>query len=101
MHIRKNDTVVVLSGKDKGKRGVVLAVVPKHGKVKVQGIAIVARHAKAQRRGEQSQIKRAESFIPASRVMLFDTKANRPTRVSFVVRDGVKQRLSKVSQEVI
>jgi large subunit ribosomal protein L24 len=101
MHIKKNDMVVVLSGKDKGKRGVVLLVSPKRGKVKVQGIAVVTRHAKARRRGEESQIKRAETFIPASRVMLFDAKANRPTRVASVVQDGKKQRVSKISQEVI
>lgn len=101
MHIKKNDTVVVLSGKDKGKHGLVLSVSPKHNQVKVQGIAIVTRHTKARRRGDQSQLKRSESFIAASRVMLFDAKANRPARVSYVVQDGEKQRVSKISREVI
>jgi len=68
MHIKKNDTVVVLTGKDKGKQGSVIEVLPKEGKVKVRGIAIVTRHVKARRQGEASAIKKEESYIDASNV---------------------------------
>lgn len=104
MHVKKNDTVVVISGRDKGKRGTVLAVARKHGKVKVQGICIVTRHLKAQRRGEQPQIKHMESFIDASRVMYFDTTLNRAVRSrSSLHNEATQERVDKKksSQEVI
>jgi large subunit ribosomal protein L24 len=73
MHIKKNDTVVVLTGKDKGKQGVVIEVLPKKGKVKVRGVAIVTRHVKARRQGEVSTIKKEESYIDMSNVKSLTT----------------------------
>lgn len=70
MHIKKNDTVVILSGKDKGKKGTVLEILPKKGKVKVRDVAIVVRHVKARKQGESSAIIRSEAFIDLSKVML-------------------------------
>lgn len=67
-HIKKNDTVVVLTGKDRGKKGKVLVVLPKKDKVMVQGVAIITRHAKARRAGETSGIKKQESYIHISNV---------------------------------
>lgn len=101
MRIRKSDTVVVLSGKDKGKRGTVLAVSHSKRQVKVQGVAIAVHHARARRQGEVSQIKRVESWIDASNVMLFDAQSNRPCRVRFATVDGVKKRLSVVSGDPV
>lgn len=69
MNIKKNDMVVVISGADKGKKGTVLEVLPKKGKIKVQGIAIVSRHTKARRQGEKSAIKKLERFIDLSNVL--------------------------------
>jgi large subunit ribosomal protein L24 len=68
MKIKKNDMVVVITGADKGKKGSVLAVLPKKGKIKVQGVAIANRHAKARRQGEKSAIKKLERFIDVSNV---------------------------------
>ncbi len=107
MHVKKNDTVVVISGRDKGKRGTVLEVSRKHGKVKVQGVCIMVRHCKAQRRGEQPQIKRMESFIDASRVMYFDAALNsvvrsRPSQHAKAARKPRQSAEEKPSsQEVI
>jgi len=100
--IRKNDTVVVVSGKDKGRRGVVLEVDARQGRVRVQGIAVVHRHAKARRQGESSQIKKSEAYIPLAKVMIFDAKNGRPCRVNYLIgSDGVKLRTSNLSKEVV
>lgn len=94
--IKKNDKVVVISGKDKGRRGVVLEVASKKNKVKVQGIGLVARHYKARRRGEEPGIKQQESFVDVCKVMLVDPQGDTPCRVGFVVNDqGVKVRVNK------
>lgn len=100
--IRKKDTVVVVSGKDKGKRGIVLDVDVQNGLVRVQGIAIVHRHMKARRQGESPQIKKTESYIPLAKVMLFDAKTGRPCRVNYLIgADNEKLRISNLSKEVI
>jgi large subunit ribosomal protein L24 len=94
--IKKNDHVVVISGKDKGKRGVVLEVASKTGKVKVKGIAIVLRHHKARKRGEESTMKRKESFIDLCKVMLIDSKTDNACRVGFLIKEqGVKVRTNR------
>ncbi len=67
--IKKNDTVVVLSGRDKGKKGVVIKVNPKKGKILVEGVALATKHVKPRRSGEQGGIKKEESFITLSNVM--------------------------------
>ena len=69
--IKKNDTVVVLSGKDKDKKGSVIEVLPKKGKVLVKDVAIVTRHAKARKQGEVAGIRKEESYINASKLCRF------------------------------
>ena len=68
MNIKKNDMVLVITGADKGKKGSVIEILPEKGKIKVQGVAIVTRHAKARRQGEKSAIKKLERFIDISNV---------------------------------
>lgn len=100
--IKKNDKVVVITGKDKGKRGVVLEVASKKSKVKVQGVGLVSRHSKARKRGEESVIKRQESFIDLAKVMLIDAKGDVPCRVGFVTNEqGVKVRVNKRTGDVL
>lgn len=100
IRIRKNDTVVILSGKDKGKQGTVIDILPKKGKVKVRGVAIVTRHVKAKRQGETSMIKKEESFIDVCKVMPLCAKTGKPSRVNFVVSpEGTKMRVANVSKE--
>lgn len=67
-HIKKNDHVIILAGKDKGKKGKVLVVLPKEDKVMVQGVAISTRHTKAKRSGDVAGIKKQESYIHVSNV---------------------------------
>lgn len=92
MRIKKNDTVLVITGKDKGKRGVVLEVLPDKNLVKVQGIAIMTKHVKARRQGEVSAIKKQEGFINLSNVMLVGPDG-KPCRVAVkTLEDGKKVR---------
>lgn len=100
MRIKKNDTVIVLTGKDKGKKGTVIDVIPDKDLVQVKGIAVATRHAKARRNGEQSSIKKIESYINASNVMLVAADG-KPCRVNFKVIDGKKVRVSNRTGEAI
>lgn len=77
VHVRKNDTVVVISGKDKGKTGEVLRVIPKTGKVVVKGVNLVKKHQKPNRQNMQGGIIEMEAAINSSKVMLFCEKCKR------------------------
>jgi large subunit ribosomal protein L24 len=97
--VKKNDQVVIIAGRDKGKRGRVLEVLPKTGKVKVEGAAIIKRHQKAnpqQNRG--GGIVDKESFIDISNVQLIDPQSGKPSRVRYQVEsDGSKTRIAAAS----
>lgn len=101
MHIRKDDTVVLISGKDKGKKGKVLKVYPKDEKVIVEGINLQTKHTKPSRKVQQGGIVHQEGPVHVSNVMLWDSKAKAPTRVGFEIRNGKKVRISKKSGEII
>ena len=96
VHVKKNDNVIVVSGKDKGKTGEVLKVFPKTGKVLVQGVNIVKKHQKANRTQAESAIIEREAAINSSKVMLYCTKCKQPTRISNkLLEDGSKVRVCK------
>ena len=80
MHVRTGDTVMIISGKDKGKTGKVLEVSPKEGKVIVEGANIVSKHTKARRQGENSAIVKTEGAIYASKVQLVCPKCDKGVR---------------------
>ena len=102
MNIKKNDTVVVLSGKDKGKQGKVLETMPKSGKVIVEGINVATVHNKARRPGEQGGIVRKEIPMYACKVMRVCPKCGKPTRPAFkLAADGSKSRVCKKCGETI
>ena len=99
--IRKGDKVVVLSGKDKGRSGEVLRVIPKDEKAIVRGINIVVRHQR-QTQGQEGGLIRKEAPIHLSNIALADPKDGKPTRVGFQVQAaGKKVRVAKRSGEVI
>lgn len=91
--IKKNDSVFVISGKDKGKKGEVIAILPKKDKVMVKGIALVSKHYKARRQGEVSGIKKIESFIDASKVMPVCTSCSKPSRVGVRLVNDERARI--------
>ena len=95
MNIRKNDKVVVLSGRDKGKQGEVLRAMPKEGKVVVQGVSVATKHQKARKQGEESSIIKVETPIYACKVMVVCPKCSKPTRVAHKVEGGKKVRVCK------
>ncbi|MDQ3471595.1 MAG: 50S ribosomal protein L24 [Pseudomonadota bacterium] len=99
--IRKGDTVVVLSGKDKGKTGEVVRAIPKDGKVIVSGVNVAVRHRKATQENPQGGLERREAPLHMSKVAVADPKSGKPTRVRFEVRDGKKVRIAAKSGELI
>ena len=93
LHVKTNDTVVVISGDSKGTRGKVIATSPEEGKVIVAGVHTVAKHTKARKQGENSQIVKTEGAIYASKVQLYCPKCEKGVRVKHVVVDGKKVRV--------
>ncbi len=98
--IKKGDSVVVRSGKDKGRTGVVLQVLPKDDKVVVAGVNIATRHRKPSQTNPQGGIDRSEAPLHISKVSVAD-KDGKPTRVRFEERDGKKVRVAVKSGEAI
>ena len=100
--IRKGDTVTVISGDYRGRRGEVLAVMPKEERALVRGVNIVRRHQKATRVGEEGGIIEKEAPIRLSKLKLIDPKSEKPTKVGFrVLEDGRKLRVAKATGELI
>ena len=95
MNIKKNDTVVVLSGKDKGKQGKVQKTMPEAGKVIVEGVNVATCHVKARKQGDQSGIIRREIPIYACKVMRVCPKCGKATRPAYKFVDGEKVRVCK------
>ena len=95
LKIKKNDTVVILSGKDKGKQGKVLGTVPSEDKVVVEGGNMVTCHVKPRRQGEEGGIVKREAAIYASKVQVVCPKCSKATRVAYEIKDGKKVRTCK------
>ena len=95
MNIRRDDRVVVLSGKDKGVEGKVLKADPKAGKVVVEGVSVATKHQKPRKQGEEGGIIKVETPIYASKVMVVCPKCKKPTRVAHKLTDGKKVRVCK------
>ena len=102
MKIRKNDTIVIIAGKDKGKKGKVRRVLPDGEKVIVEGANMIKRHSRARRAARQAGIIELEAPIQVSNVMLLCEKCGTATRIGFhFLADGKKVRVCKSCQEVI
>lgn len=96
IHVRKKDTVMVISGKDKGKIGEVLQVIPKSGKVLVKGVNIVTKHQKPNKANMQGGLIKQEAAIYSSKVMLYCNNCKNVTRISHkLLDDGTKVRVCK------
>ena len=95
VHVKTGDTVKVISGKDRGETGKVLAVSPKEGKVIVEGLNMVKKHVKPRRQGETGGIVDAESAIYASKVMPVCPKCGKATRVGHKIEGDKKVRICK------
>ena len=99
--IKRDDQVVVISGKDRGKKGKVLRVDPKNEKVFVEGLNMIKRHQKAQQLGPTSQqeggVIEREAGIHLSNVMLVDPKSGKPSRIGIEIEDGKRHRVARRS----
>ena len=95
MNIRRDDKVIVLSGKDKGKEGKVLSVDPKAGKVIVEGVSVASKHSKPRKQGEKGGIIKLETPIYACKVMVVCPKCGKPTRVAHKLENGKNVRVCK------
>lgn len=102
MHVKKGDTVIVISGKDKGKKGRVLQAYPKESRILVEGVNLVKKHTRPSQANPQGGIITQEAPIHSSNVMLVDPKTGGTTRVGYKVLDsGEKVRVAKKSGETI
>ncbi len=101
MHIKKDDIVVVIAGKDKGKKGKVLQVIPKKERVLVEGVNMATKHVKPSQKIPQGGIVHQEAPIHVSNVMLWDEKAKSGTRVRYEFKGDKKVRVAVKSGNVI
>ncbi len=102
MHVKKGDTIQVIAGRDKGKVGEIVAALPQAGKVVVQGVNVKTKHVKPQQEGESGQIVTFEAPIDSSNVMLYSTKEQVASRMSYTFTDdGRKVRMLKKTGEII
>ena len=100
VHVKTGDTVKIVSGRDKGKTGNVIAVSPKEGKILVEGCNMIKKHVKPKKMGDQGGILDAEAAMYACKVMLVCPKCNKATRLAHTVdKDGKKHRLCKACGE--
>ncbi|WP_461205193.1 50S ribosomal protein L24 [Clostridium sp. DL1XJH146] len=102
IHVKKDDTVIVVSGKDSGKTGKVLKVYPNASKVLVEGVSIVTKHVKPSKDNMQGGIVKQEAAINSSKVMLYCNKCKSATRISKkLLEDGTKVRVCKKCGEIL
>ncbi|MDK2564920.1 50S ribosomal protein L24 [Romboutsia sedimentorum] len=94
MRVKKGDTVVVIAGKDKGKKGAVLKVFPKANRVLVEGANVITKHQKPSAMNPQGGIINKEASLHISNVMPFDPETGKGARVRFEMKDGKKVRVS-------
>ena len=100
--VRKDDEVVVIAGREKGRRGKVLSVLPEAQRVVIQGVNVVTKHVKPSRQNPQGGIQKREAPIHLSNVMLVDPESNEPTRVRFkILESGRKVRIAVKSRQQI
>ncbi|MEG0770660.1 MAG: 50S ribosomal protein L24 [Clostridia bacterium] len=96
LNIKKDDTVMILSGKSKGKKGKVLEVSPTEGKIIVENVSMVSKHVKPKKQGQQGGIIKTEGALYACKAMVICPKCGKPTRVGHkVLDDGKKVRVCK------
>lgn len=100
LHVKKGDTVIVVSGKDKGKKGEILTSIPSKNRVIVKGINMITKHVKPNAANRQGGMVRKEGAVHASNVMLYCTKCNNATRIMHkILEDGSKVRVCKKCNE--
>ncbi len=99
--IKKGDTIVVIAGRDKGKRSTIIKIHPTESKALVKDVSMIIRHTKPRRQGEQGGIKHRESYIPLCKIMPICGSCNKPCRVnSKMLDEGKRVRLCNICKEI-
>jgi len=101
IHVKTGDSVIVITGKDKGKKGKVLEVQPAKCRVIVEGVNLIKKHVRPSQQNPEGGILTQEAYIDASNVMHIDPKSGKPTRIGHKEVNGKKVRIAKKSGEVI
>ena len=101
MKIKKNDKVLITKGKDRGKTGTVLKVLPKENKIIIEGLNLVTRHIKPKKAGEKGQRLRVPSPLVVSNVKIICPKCKKPTRIGYTVDKKDKKRTCKKCKALI
>ncbi len=102
VRVKRGDTVVVIAGKERGKRGKVLLVLPVKGRLIVERVNMIKRHQRPTQKLRQGGIIEREGTLPISNIMVVCTKCDRPTRVAIqVLADGRKVRVCKRCEEIV
>ncbi|MHB1316615.1 MAG: 50S ribosomal protein L24 [Minisyncoccota bacterium] len=101
MKLKKDDKVIITTGKDKGKTGTIVRVLPREGKILVTGVNVVKVHMKARRGGEKGQIIEKNLPIHTSNALIVDPKSGKGTRISSKMVDGKKVRVAQKSGNII
>ncbi|MFA6553219.1 MAG: 50S ribosomal protein L24 [Patescibacteria group bacterium] len=102
MYLKKNDTVQIITGKDRGKKGKVLQTFPQSNKVVVEGMNMMAKNVRPKKMGEKGQVVRYNAPVHASNVLLFCSKCNKPVKVGFTrSKDGKKIRICRKCKQNI
>lgn len=101
MRVKKNDTALIISGKDRGKKGKVLTVFPREGKIIVEGLNLRKKHVQPRRQGEKGQIVEIAAPLDVSNVKLVCPKCKKATRVGYKIVGGNKFRICKKCQQEI
>lgn len=101
MKIKKGDQVYILSGKDRGKRGMVILALPQESRVVVEGINLVKRHQRAKSGTDKGERIEKPAPLHVSKVMLVDKEIGKPTRVGYAFEGGVKIRVNKQSRKQV
>lgn len=96
VHVKTGDTVMVLNGKERGKKGKIIAVSPKEGKVIIEGINVVSKHVKPRRQGQEGGIVKTEGAMYACKVQIVCSHCGKPTRIGHKINnEGKKERICK------
>jgi large subunit ribosomal protein L24 len=102
MHVKAGDTVQIISGRDKGKVGRIITILPKKSQVIVEGVNLKTKHVKPQQEGESGQIKTYEGPIHSSKVMIYSSKQNVASRICYTfTEEGKKVRMLKKTGEIL
>ena len=101
MKLKKGDEIIIIAGKDKGRKGKIERVFPKEGKVLIPGINIVKKHLKPRKEGEKGGIVEIAKPLDVSKVALVCPKCGKPTRVGYLITKGSKERICKKCKQVI